>query len=362
MRLDAPGGADHAVTAAGRPEGISRPPSAGMYERILEVAADAIVTINEAQEIVHFNHGAEQMFGYEKGEVLGSSLALLLPTRFRGTHAGYVTAFGQTAEPARLMGHRREVFGLRKDRTEFPAEASILKLDAPDGRRLYTAIVRDVTDRKRLHQQQRFLAEVSRALGGSLDHNATLESVVRLPVPTLADACILDVLDESGTPFRLTHTRTDSAASSPSPSGAGMTRALALFCDRFTYDPDPPASQIGVLRSKRAEIVNDVTDEWLRAHCEGPIKAAEAAEIDQLGIRSLLIVPLVARDQPVGVLTLMSLNTACVYDSTDLVLAENFAGRAALAVDNARLYQDAQRATRARDEVLGSFRTISGTR
>lgn len=355
MKIDAPGGADHAVTAAGRPEGISRPPSAGMYERILEVAADAIVTINEAQEIVHFNHGAEQMFGYEKGEVLGSSLALLLPTRFRGTHAGYVTAFGQTAEPARLMGHRREVFGLRKDGTEFPAEASILKLDAPDGRRLYTAIVRDVTDRKRLHQQQRFLAEVSRALGGSLDHNATLESVVRLPVPTLADACILDVLDQSGKPFRLTHTRTDSVASSPStsPSGAGMTRALALFCDRFTYDPDPPASQIGALRSGRAEIVNDVTDDWLRAHCEGPIKAAESAEIGQLGIRSLLIVPLVARGQPVGVLTLMSLNTACVYDSTDLVLAENFAGRAALAVDNARLYQDAQRATRARDEVLG---------
>ncbi|MGI9091128.1 MAG: ATP-binding protein [Gemmatimonadaceae bacterium] len=354
MRTDVTGGADCVEAAEVKSEAISRPPSAGMYEKILDAAADAIVTVNEAQEIVHFNRGAGQMFGYDKGEVLGRSLDLLLPGRFRATHAAYVTGFGESADAARLMGHRREVFGLRKDGTEFPAEASILKLDAPDGRRLYTAIVRNVTDRKRLHEQQQFLAEVSAALGGSLDYIATLESVVRLPVPALADACILDVLDESGKSFRLTHGRTDPAVGWPPTAGslpdASTTQALFTFCSTFTINPNSPAPRIDVLRSKRAELVNDVTEEWLRAHYED---STGAIEVRQLGIRSLLIVPLVARDQPLGVLTLLGLNTARPYDASDLVVAENFAGRAALAVDNARLYQDAQRATRARDEVLG---------
>jgi PAS domain S-box-containing protein len=286
MRSDTGHAEDPLNTTATSSASLSRPPSAGMYEKILEVAADAIVTINEAQEIVHFNRGAEHIFGYEKSEVLGSNLGRLLPRQFRANHADYVASFGRSAETARLMGHRREVLGLKKDGTEFPAEASILKLDAPDGRRLYTALVRDVTDRKRMEQQQRFLADVSVALSGSLDYDATLASVVRLPVPALADACFLDILDGSGRTHRSTHGSTET--------------------------PEEPA--------------------------------ADASSIE---------VPLVARGQTVGTLTLVRGSKLSAYDATDVLVAETFAARAALAIDNARLYHDAQRATRARDEVLG---------
>ncbi|HEY8309547.1 MAG TPA: PAS domain S-box protein, partial [Gemmatimonadaceae bacterium] len=264
-----------------------RPPSAGMYERILEVAADAIVTINEAQEIVHFNRGAEQIFGYRKDEVLGTNLNALLPPQFRATHAAYVVAFGESTETARLMGHRREVFGLRKDGTEFPAEASILKLDAPDGRRLYTALVRDVTDRRQMEAHQRFLAEVGIALSRSLDYEATIASVVRLPVPMLADACIIEVIDESGEIRRATHGRAELL------SGAASSDAT------------------------RQEL------------------------------------PLIARDQAVGVLTFLKAGTPRGNDRGEAIIAGNFAARAALAIDNARLYQHAQHATAARDEILG---------
>ena len=265
----------------------SRPPSAGMYERIVEVAADAIVTINEAQEIVHFNRGAEQIFGYQRDEVLGTNLNTLLPPQFRATHAAYVVAFGESAETARLMGHRREVFGLRKDGTEFPAEASILKLDAPDGRRLYTALVRDVTDRRQMEAHQRFLAEVGIALSRSLDYEATIASVVRLPVPMLADACIIEVIDESGELHRATHGSAELLSGATSP---------------------------------------DVTRQEL---------------------------PLIARDQAVGVLTFLKTGTPRSNDRGEAIIAGNFAARAALAIDNARLYQHAQRATAARDEILG---------
>ena len=317
--------------------GSVKPIFDGMYGQILQIAADAIVTVDEDQRIVNFNRGAEQIFGYEKAEVLGRPLGLLLPTRFRVSHVEYVANFGQSAETARLMGHRREVFGLRKDGTEFPAEASILKLDAPDGRRLYTAVVRDVTDRKRMDEQQRFLAEVSATLARSLEYTDTLDSVVRLPVPALADACILDVLDEAGKLRRITHAREELAA-------------LGALRERFTPALDSPAAQIDALQSGRSQVVAEVTAEWLSAHCDDSV---EAELIQQLGVRSLLIVPLVARAQSIGVMTLLALDAARRFDGSDVVVAENFAGRAALAIVNARLYRDAQRATRARDEVLG---------
>jgi PAS domain S-box-containing protein len=316
---------------------VGYPIADGVFEKILQVAADAIVTVDEAQLIVHFNHGAEQMFGYEKAEVLGRALALLLPTRFRASHEGYVAAFGDSVETARLMGHRREVFGLRKDGTEFPAEASILKLDTPDGQRLYTALVRDVTDRKRMDQQQRFLAEVSAALSGSLEYRATLYSVARLPVPALADICVLDVLDEGGGLARYAF-------------GDPSRPALSTLRDRLAPTLDSPALQIDALHSRRTQVVLDVTDEWLDAHCDA---LEERTLMREMGVRSLLVVALVARGQSVGALTLMSVNATRRYDANDTLLAENFAGRAALAIDNARLYRDAQRATRARDDVLG---------
>lgn len=295
MMPDIPDGAERSTMETPVSEEAMRPPSAGMYEQILEVAADAIVTVNEAQEIVHFNRGAEQIFGYRKSDVIGKSLSSLLPERFRSSHEEHVIAFGRSAETARLMGHRREVFGLRKDGTEFPAEASILKLDAPDGRRLYSALVRDVTDRKRMDQQYQFLADVSAALGRSLDYLATLESVVRLPVPALADGCVLDVYEESG-------------------------RSHRLVCGRIATANDAVADASDV-RSRVAPVHQ--------------------------------VVPLVARGHPVGTLELVRSEGTSAYDSSDLIVAENFAARAALAIDNARLYQDARRATSARDEVLG---------
>lgn len=332
MKMDAPGAVVGATTAAPR-ESISE----GIYEQILQVAADAIVTVDANQLIVQFNRGAEVMFGYTAADVMGRSLDVLLPPRFRARHSEDVTTFGQSAPAARLMGHRREVFGLRKDGSEFPAEASILKLDASDGRRLYTAVVRDVTDRKRLHLQQRFLAEVSATLSQSLEYVDTLESVARLPVPALADACILDVLDEAGRLLRFTHSKAD-------------VEPQRTLRERFVPASDSQAAQVDALLSGRTEVVVDVTVEWLNAHCNDP---AEAELIRRLGVTTLMIVPLVARAESIGVMTLLGVGAARSYDASDVVIAENFAGRAALAIVNARLYRAAQHATRARDEVLG---------
>ncbi|HEY9640950.1 MAG TPA: PAS domain S-box protein [Coleofasciculaceae cyanobacterium] len=114
---------------------------------ILEIADDAIISINPAQQITLFNQGAEKIFGYTAQEVLGQSLNLLLPLRFAQIHRQHIANFDQATSPSRTMGERREIFGRRKDGTEFPAEASISRLDLGK-EKVFTVILRDVTARK----------------------------------------------------------------------------------------------------------------------------------------------------------------------------------------------------------------------
>lgn len=118
---------------------------------ILEVANDAIISVDEHQRITLFNHGAEQIFGYSASEVLGQPLNLLTPTRFAAAHHQHVSNFGHSAGIARRMGERKEIFARRKDGTEFPVEASISKLDM-GGEKLFTAFMRDITERKQAQE------------------------------------------------------------------------------------------------------------------------------------------------------------------------------------------------------------------
>jgi PAS domain S-box-containing protein len=136
---------------------------------IVQLAADGILSVDDEERIHLFNAGAEEIFGYAADEVLGQKLELLLPARYRAVHtAEHLPHFGRAHATARRMGERTEVFGRRKDGREFPAEVAISKVSV-DGRRMYSAVVRDVTERKR------YEAEL-RARGAALERsNAELE-------------------------------------------------------------------------------------------------------------------------------------------------------------------------------------------
>jgi PAS domain S-box-containing protein len=123
----------------------------GQLAAILGIAEDAVIIVDREQRIRFFNHGAESVFGYTAGEVFGKPLELLLPSDLRPAHRSHVAGFGASGQVARRMGERGEIHGQRKDGTVFPAEASICKLDVPGGA-IYTAILRDVTERK--HQAE----------------------------------------------------------------------------------------------------------------------------------------------------------------------------------------------------------------
>ncbi|MFO0823531.1 MAG: PAS domain S-box protein [Gemmataceae bacterium] len=152
---------------------------------ILDIAEDGIVTVDAQQQIVLFNRGAAKIFGYTPEEIVGHALELLIPTRYHQTHRGQVDDFGQSATPARFMGERREVHGRRKDGSEFPAEISISKFGTGDDM-LFTAIIRDVSERKNYESAQRELEQL-RSKAKLAEAEAKLDAVIR----SAQDAIIL---------------------------------------------------------------------------------------------------------------------------------------------------------------------------
>ena len=116
---------------------------------MLSVAPDAIIAVGEDTRIRVFNPGAEKLFGYLAADILGRPLDELIPARFRSAHAEHVERFRASSEQNQLMTERSEIFGVRADGSEFPAEASVSKLEL-DGETILTVMLHDVTARKQV--------------------------------------------------------------------------------------------------------------------------------------------------------------------------------------------------------------------
>jgi len=180
-------------------------------------------------------------------------------------------------------------------------------------------------------RQQRFLAEATAILSASLDYRETLAAIVRLMVPTLADVCFLDELMDDGRVRRLEVAFADD----------GMRR----LTDRMRH-LSPSAGWTSVLKevlaTGRARLIEQAAaedyafDEALRA----------------IGAKSWIVAPLVARGRTLGAIKLVAAGSRRHYSAEDLAFAEELAGRAGLAMDNARLYDQAQGAVRAREDLL----------
>jgi PAS domain S-box-containing protein len=310
------------------------------FAGILSIAVDSIISVDESFRIVHFNRGAEDTFGYTAEEAAGRPLTDLIPARYRGGHGDHMAMFARAPERARRMGERREIFGLRNGGEEFPAEASISKLELPGGRLLFTVVLRDITTRKRVEDDERFLSESAATLSGTLSMPDVRQLVADLPVPRIADAALVDWCEDDGSFTRVTSQW----------HRESLTPALRALATDHPLTAESPWPAVDVLRRGSAHLVEAVDDDWLEAHEEN---AAAVAHWRSLGAQALLLLPLQVGDRPLGVLTLVSTAPGRRFGADEQAVAAKFASLASVALENARLYEAAQRANRARDEVLG---------
>ncbi len=189
-----------------------------------------------------------------------------------------------------------------------------------------------------------FLAQSSKLLAHSLDYELTLQSVAQAVVPDLADWCTVHILDDTGFPRQVALSHVDPA------KVQWANDVIKTFEDRYPYDPNAPAGLANVIRTAQPELYTDIPDAMLVAL----VPDQELLQMMRMiGYSSAMVVPMVARGRVLGVLQFTATNeSGRHYNQTDLELALELAQRAATAVDNARLYRDAQQAIQMRDEFL----------
>jgi signal transduction histidine kinase len=187
-------------------------------------------------------------------------------------------------------------------------------------------------------QRLRFLAEASRLLAESIDYEATLKTVARLAVPDIADWCVVDLLQADGTLARVAIEHRD-------PVRLELAHRLR---ERFPPRTDASWGPATVARTGRTEFDACVADSTLRQIAPEPERLRL---LRRLGMHSYISAPLATRDRTLGSITFFT-EAPRLFDADDVLMAEDLARRAASAIDNARLYEEARRAVHAREEML----------
>jgi signal transduction histidine kinase len=211
--------------------------------------------------------------------------------------------------------------------------------------RLPAAVMREVEQARLRHERARaerdreLLARAGEVLAGSLDFQETLDQVVRLPVPELADWCAI-YFSEDGMRLRV------AALAHEDPERV----AQGFETDRlFPLEPDARSGPAWVFRTGEPQLLTDVPEDRLAALARSP---EHLRRILALGLRSLIHVPLVGRSGSLGVMTLGTTGNRPRFTPKDMPVAQELVRRAALTLENARLYRESQEAIRLRDEFL----------
>jgi len=317
--------------------------------RYLADAAVEGVIIHDDGIMIDGNETLARMVGYPLEELIGRNLLDILPTE--ESRAEMIRHWQSGSD------ERYEVLGHRKDGTPIVVQVTGREM-MYRGELVRVGTLHDITGRKEAEESARrlmeeqarreaaesaerravFLAEASRLLGASFDYQTTLSRLARSAVPAVADFCVVDVVGADDELSRVGVAHVD-------PEKEPMLRDLA----RFGRDVSAEHPMRRVMEGKSI-FVPEITDAMLEA-----MRANEehGRLISRILPRSVIAVPLRVGDKVIGVFALYTSESGRHFESDDLALAEELARRASLAVDNARLFHEANQATRARDEMLG---------
>ncbi|HEX8234655.1 MAG TPA: PAS domain S-box protein [Abditibacteriaceae bacterium] len=299
--------------------------------------APALVYDEKTVQILAVNQAAIEHYGYSGDEFLQLTMKDIRPPE---DVPAFMARLASLTPSTRQVGVWRHC---KKNGSVIHVEIKTSPL-VFEGRRARITIINDVTQRKRIEESQQMLAKAGAILGSSLDHQATLQSVAQLAVPFLADWCVVDMF-EGSTIRRLAIAHVDPAK-----------EKLGWEMDKhYPADAEEANGPANVRRTGQPEMA-DIPDELLQ---QGARDAEHLNFLRAMGLKSYMCVPMHTRGRTLGAITFIWAESGHSYTPDDLHLAQDLAARAANAVDNARLYHEAQQAreeaegaNRAKDEFL----------
>jgi PAS domain S-box-containing protein len=295
--------------------------------------AEAITIQDRDGRLVFANAAAAEALGFATpDELLGTPPSQIVDA-FESFHEdgtplqidrlpGRRALAGETPEPLLIKAINRQT---GEERWRLTKAAAVR--DRAGRPRLAVNIIEDVTDVKRAEIAQRFLAESGAVLASSLDYEETLVQVARLVVPELADWCGVNIPDDDGYLRSVAVAHVD-------PAKVEFARD---FNDRYASHVDDPTGAAQVLRERTSQLVNDIPDELLERSIPD---SEQLVAVRTIGMRSAMIVPMVAAGRAIGTISLVSAESGRNFTRADLELAEELGRRAGTAVENARLYSE----------------------
>jgi len=307
----------------------------GRLTAILEATPDFVCTADPTGQVLYMNRAWREALDLAEDEVAGKSVLDLMP-------GWAATVILREAIPAALQtgSWSGETSVIGPQGREIPVLQVVIAHKGAGGEVEYlSTVIRDITDRKRSEETQRFLSDASRELSGSLEYGEILDRVMDLLLTGVADYCLIDLIDEEGEVRRV-------AARHRAPDKQHLVERLRAFPPAGERPPGTPQ----VFRTGETELVSRVTDAWMRAVS---VNEEHLATLRELAPVSVLILPLRARGRVIGAVTCACADPegAC-FDQRAVALEQDLVGRAALAIDNAQLYGQTQQLVRTRDEVL----------
>ncbi|HYD35220.1 MAG TPA: PAS domain S-box protein [Vitreimonas sp.] len=302
---------------------------------LLENVSDAIIATDLDYNITSWNTAAEKLYGWKAEEAIGENAREIIPTTFI-THAP--EAFRSHVYKAGSW--QGEVIQRRRDGVPIDILASVsLVRDSTKKVVGMVTVNRDMTEIKQTEEALRFLADATGVLASSLDYETNLRQVAELAVPTIADWCIVHLLEGDGS----------LSVSALSHSDPDKVKWAWKLSEKYPPDPESSSSIITVIKTGKPDLISTVTPEMIKL-------AARSKEhyniIKKLGMRSYLCVPMKAENKVYGAITLVAAESGYKFSHFDLSIAEELAGRAALAIVNARLFAASLQAVEVRDEFI----------
>ena len=304
------------------------------YTDLYDFAPVAYLTLDDSGKIIEANLTAAALFRVERGQLIGRSLSTLVKAESRQRLREHIDSCLDRVLPA---SHEIEI-GPR-GRFVVPTQITSTPIVGREGHVIgCKTTLTDVSALKRAQEVLRFVGRASTILASSFDYPRTGAEVIRQAVPLMADVAILDIFDTAGLLQRIEVATGESRRS----------RLSAAAC--AARPPHGPRTPIGwVVKNRRPLLLADCKPSAVAADAEG---FKHESFICACSPRSLLYVPVASRGQVLGVLSLAMTDSGRHFGSDEMTSATDLANRIALAVENARLYADATRAIKAREDVL----------